>query len=253
MTSGRRDAEPFLVSLVILVVKRLTPTSICVPVMFMFDAPADTTAQIQGDSARRKAQLVRLAAIGMEMAEQIKTDFDEAKTPEARREAMGDFPHVARLVQRAIFLEAKLERDDRIEARLVARGDREMSQEAVLRRKASVQAVVDRVIELAHGHSGSRQYNARQRLRWQLNECFLEADFADRPLDEVIGVLCKSVGLPKPPAIGDNADLWAINLRREDTSPPPAAEPPPDNDIDDDDEDDGLDPFGRRPPVTSSA
>jgi hypothetical protein len=227
--------------------------------LFVFDVPANDAipnpqSPGQEDAARRKAQLVELAAIGMDMARKTKADFDAAETPQERREAMGEFPAAARLVQRAIFLEAKLERDDRMEARLVAQDAAAAAREAVSRRKARAGIVVERLIEVAHPKSPVQKYDALKRLRWRLDDDFLEPDFADRPFDEVIRILCKSVGLPSPPAIGDDADLWAINLRREDASPPRAAEPQPKNDIDDDDDDDdGLDPLGRRPPVTSSA
>jgi len=205
----------------------------------------------QEDAARRKAWLVELGSIGMDMARATKADFDAAETPEERREAMGEFPAVARLVQRAIFLEAKLERDERVEARLVDRVEREMSQEAVLRRKQSVQAVVERLIDVTYD-GDNRIWPARQRLQWQLNESFLEPAFADKPLDQVIGILCKSVGIPKPGPIGDNTALWAVNLRKQPIPTPPTEDAADDSD-DDVDPDDGLDPLGRRPPITSSA
>jgi hypothetical protein len=192
--------------------------------LFVFDAPAPDAVPSpqspgQEDAARRKAWLVELAAIGMEMARKTKADFDAAETPAERREAMGEFPAAARLVQRAIFLEAKLERDDRMEARLVAQDAAAAAREAVSRRKARAGIVVERLIEVAHPKSPVQKYDALKRLRWRLDDDFLEPDFADRPFDEVIRILCKSVGLPSPPAIGDDADLWAINLRREDASP----------------------------------
>jgi hypothetical protein len=231
--------------------------------LFVFDAPAPDASPNPEDAARRKAWLVRLGAIGMDMAEKTKADFDAAETPQERREAMGEFPAVARLVQRAIFLEAKLERDDRIEARLVDRAERELNRDAVLRRKESVQAVVERLIDVAYD-GDARIWPARRRLQWQLNDTFLEPDFADRPIDQIIGALCRSLGLPRPSPIGDDTDLWAINLRKQ---PRPVPEPAPleaareDNAREADpleearleDDFDPLDPFEGRVPIQSSA
>jgi hypothetical protein len=242
--------------------------------LFVFDVPANDAipnpqSPGQEDAARRKAQLVELAAIGMDMARKTKADFDAAETPQERREAMGEFPAAARLVQRAIFLEAKPERDDRMEARLVAQDAAVAAREAVSRRKARAGIVVERLIEVAHPKSPVQKYDALKRLRWRLDDDFLEPDFADRPFDEVIRVLCRSLSLPDPGPLGGEADLWTLDLRGErlpaardaKASRKPATRPPdpcvrqddrPDQDPPDEDWD-PLNPFDGREPFKSSA
>ena len=207
----------------------MTTASPYVLSLFVFDAPAPDAVPSpqspdQEDAARRKAWLVRLGAIGMDMAEKTKADFDAAETPQERREAMGGFPAVARLVQRAIFLEARLERDARMEARLVAQDAARAAHDAVQRRKGRVEGLVQRVIDLAHEDDFERHDAVSESLRWRLDDSFLDRDFADKPIDQVIRAICKGRGVPAPGPIDEETTLWAINLRKQ---PLPVTEPVP--------------------------
>jgi hypothetical protein len=96
--------------------------------------------------------------------------------------------------------------------------------EDAARRKGRVEGLVQRVIDLAHEDDFERHDAVSESLRWRLDDSFLDRDFADKPIDQVIRAICKGLGVPAPGPIDEETTLWAINLRKQ---PLPVTEPVP--------------------------
>jgi hypothetical protein len=176
--------------------------------------------------------LADLAEIGMCIAREVQGQVLAAETPEEKARAAAAFPPVARAVRQTVALEAKLRRDQ-------ARQDREDQDEAnrqiagaIRRRKAQVRMHMQRAIcnafpdaldEDDDGDGPPDEILLRfEDLRDRLDDEILDADFALRPFHEVIQGLHRSLKLPPPEDLAEEAEA---DQEAEDPEPEP---PPPD-------------------------
>lgn len=171
--------------------------------MFM-SSDADTTT-------RHAAILAELAEIGMAMARGLRDEMEAAETPEARGRAVAAFPRIARTVRQCVALEARLGRDAvRAAAEDQARERRDV-EHRVRRRRAQVSAWMRRAICNDRPDDDDLTAQRMEDLRDRLDEDLLDADFADRPFDEVIAGLCAALGLDPDRLMGetdDDPDDW---------------------------------------------
>ncbi|HEV7386529.1 MAG TPA: hypothetical protein VGN89_16715, partial [Phenylobacterium sp.] len=132
-----------------------------------------------------------------------------------------DFARIARAVRQTVALEAKLA-DDRqaVIAERTQRRDRE-AQALVQRRATRIEALVERAIEAeASGSEAERLY---EDLRERLEDADDLAGFHDRPIPEIVALICKDLGLTPPELHWDDTD-WGI--ASEPPQPPRAHERP---------------------------
>jgi hypothetical protein len=169
--------------------------------------------------------LADLAEIGMCIAREVQGQVLAAETPEEKARAAAAFPPVARAVRQTVALEAKLRRDQ-------ARQDREDQDEAnrqiagaIRRRKAQVRMHMQRAICNAFPDALDEDDDGPpddillrfEDLRDRLDDEILDADFALRPFHEVIAGLHRSLKLPPPEDLAEEAD---------DDPDPPTSSPP---------------------------
>jgi len=178
--------------------------------------------------------LAELAEIGMTIARGLRAEAETGETPEAQAQAVTAFPRVARAVRQTLALEAKLKRDARREAVEVEAHARRELDLRIRRRKALVRAEMRRSISDATPDDDDELFHDRiEDLRDRLDIDLLDADFADRPLEDVIADLCIQLGLappddPIPPPPGEVSAQPTEGVRpdAEATAPPTAAEQP---------------------------
>jgi hypothetical protein len=144
------------------------------------------------------------------------------------------FARIARAVRQTVALEAKLYRDrqaDHDKARAERAAETRLRG---IRRKAKVIEIVERVVE---GESDA------ERLLDDLDERLQDeddADFADRPLGELVARICRDLGVTPDWSLWAD-EAWASEARGgpaapPDATPPPAAwpaHPPPDDPLND--------------------
>jgi len=183
---------------------------------------------------RHAAILAELAEIGMTIARGLQAQVLAAETPEATAQAVAAYPRVARAVRQSLALEARLKRDARRAAVEVEAHARRELDLRIRRRKALVRAEMRRAIGDATPDDDDELFHDRiEDLRERLDTDLLDADFADRPLEEVIADLCIQLGLappddPMPPPPGEvSAQPTAGGgSDAEAAAPPTAAEQP---------------------------
>jgi len=153
--------------------------------------------------ARHAAVLAELAEIGMAMARGLKDEMETAETPEAKARAVAAFPRVARAVRQCVALEARLERDAARDAVEDVRRERADVERRIRRRKVQVTTWMQRAICNDSPDDDDLTAQRMEDLRDRLDENLLDADFADRPLGEVIGRLCAALGLDPDRIMGE--------------------------------------------------
>ena len=186
----------------------------------------------------RMAMLTRLAEIGMEIA--------EAAGRRAAALAGGGetgptdpgltFSRVARAVRLTIALQSRLAQD------LAALGETRgrARAKAAAHRRNRVQAEVERAIEAEYADADADVCNELSRVLWERLNDTDETDILDRPMDELVALICRDLGLspqawvpafvapldahdppePEPPEGGPVADLVAgLGTRGASTAP----------------------------------
>jgi len=179
--------------------------------------------------------LAELAEIGMTIARELQAQALAAETPETQAQAVAAFPRVARAVRQTLALEARLKRDARRAAVEVEAHARRELDLRIRRRKTLVRAEMRRAIGEATPDDDDELFHDRiEDLRDRLDIDLLDADFADRPLEEVIADLHIQLGLelpddPMPPPSGEvSAEPTAGGgSDAEAAAPPPTPEPAP--------------------------
>jgi hypothetical protein len=195
----------------------LTFGPIHVLVLFMNEAqPSDTQPS---DSAEARTErhlrgLAELGEIGMELARLVRRQAVEqaAASPDgAVDEHLGlVFARIARAVRQTFALEARL-----AEERRTARAAE--TRLHVERRKTKVRTAVERVLdaEADQGDVENLFYDLTERLETDYDD----ADFADRPIGELVARICRDLGVTPDWSLWQDED-WAIEARGAPASPP---------------------------------
>jgi len=196
------------------------------------------------DMADRHARiLARLTELGLALAERTFEDAQAAETPAERIEAVKAFHAVSRSVRQCVALEARLVRQQALDAREAERAQvapRKPGGAEISKRITAVRDAVTRVI----WHEAEDDDTAAW-LEEGLDEdialgCHRD-DFCAEPLDDHIARLCLAMGLPEeaalnwrdlpaPPEPEDPGAADDDNPPDATISPPPDAattEPPP--------------------------
>ncbi|HEY4030860.1 MAG TPA: hypothetical protein VGM25_10985, partial [Caulobacteraceae bacterium] len=150
--------------------------------------------------------------IGMGLARKVQSEAEQSDTVSA--ELVLTFSRIARTVRQAVALEARLA-DDRLARRRKAESeDRAARFARGYDRKAVVKDIVERVIDAADGHDTERLLDD---LDERLDDPSDAADFADRPLGELVAAICRDLGVTLDWSLFEDED-WGIG----DPSPPPS-------------------------------
>ncbi|HEX3363697.1 hypothetical protein [Phenylobacterium sp.] len=156
--------------------------------------------------------LAELAEIGMDLAREVgRQALDQsAEAPSAADLAL-TFSRVARAVRQTVAPEARLAEDsrkDRAERAALSVADRWRS----ARRKRQVREIVGEVIEVeADGDYDADRLLAERDER--LEDGDEEADFADRPIGELVARICRDLNIIPDWSLFEDAD-WAIEEAR---------------------------------------
>jgi uncharacterized membrane-anchored protein YjiN (DUF445 family) len=168
-----------------------------------------------------------LGEIGLELARLVRRQAVEqaAANPDgAVDESLGlVFARIARAVRQTFALEARLAEDRRTaEAATTAR--------RVERRKTKVRTAVERVLDAEAVESDAENlfYDLTERLETD----YEDADFADRPIGELVARICRDLGVTPDWSLWQDED-WAIEARGAELAVPaeggpaqPRREPP---------------------------
>lgn len=163
--------------------------------------PAEARAE------RHSRILQELAELGMTLARAV-----AARAVETGDADLGlAFTRVARAVRQTLALEAKLA--DGREAVLAGHIQRLAEETAARgrRRKKLVEDAVERAIDAeCHGETAEALFDD---LYERLQDPRDDADFADRPIGEMIAGICKALGVTPDPRLWEDED-WAIEEAR---------------------------------------
>ncbi|MDB5462558.1 MAG: hypothetical protein JWP23_947, partial [Phenylobacterium sp.] len=166
------------------------------------DTQPDDSAEAR--TARHLRGLAELGEIGMELARLVRRQAVEqaaANPDSAVDERVGlVFARIARAVRQTFALEARLADDRRTaEAATAARH--------VERRKTKVRTAVERVLdaEADEGDAENLFYDLTERLETDYDD----ADFADRPIGELVARICRDLGVTPDWSLWQDED-WAI-------------------------------------------
>ena len=192
----------------------LTPGAFHVPVLFMADA---STAPEAPDPAAARTErhlrlLQELAEIGMDLAREVgRRALDQATEGPSAADLALTFSRIARAVRQTVALEARLAEDrrkDHAERATLGVSDRWRS----ARRKRQVRQIVGEIIETetATDFEADRLFEERDE---RLEDGDEEADFADRPIGELVARICRDLDITPDWSLFEDAD-WAIEEAR---------------------------------------
>ena len=183
--------------------------------------PSETTAQ------RHQRMLQELAEIGMELAREVRRQAMEASDKIPATADLGlVFTRIARAVRQTIALEARLEQA--CEAPRPARPDTE-TRWRVRRRKEEVGYIVGEAIRTLV-EANPQRHELGESLDW-LHERLEDdedeaADFADRPMAELVARICRDLGVPFDLCRFEDVD-GALEAAPSAEPDPPYPDPPP--------------------------
>jgi len=157
------------------------------------------------DMAERHARvLARLTEMGLALAERTFEDAEAAETPEARVEQVKAFHTISRSVRQTVALEARLVRQQALDAReaertAVAAPPRKPGGVELSRRIGAVRDAMTRVIwhEAEDADAGNWM---EEMLEEELLAALQRDDFCAEPLDDHIARLCLEMGLSEEAA-----------------------------------------------------
>jgi hypothetical protein len=169
---------------------------------------------------RHLRTLEDLAEIGMDLARTVQRQAHEQAAADLDAAALGlVFSRIARAVRQTVALEARLAEDRQAEtaAQLASR-----TQARATRRRREVRAVVEQAIEADAAETDLED------LLLDLEERLVDyddADFADRPIGELVARICRDLGVAPDWSLWEDED-WAVEeaVRRGAASPPGEAE-----------------------------
>jgi hypothetical protein len=192
----------------------LTSSLSCVLVLFVSTAQpsCETPDPAAARTERHLAMLAELGEIGMDLAREVRRQaLDQTGEAPSAADLALTFSRIARAVRQTVALEAKL-----AEERQKADADhlRRLAQEASARgrrRKKLIEDAVERAIEAeAHGETAEALLDD---LYERLQDPRDDADYADRPIGELIARICKALGVTPDPSVWEDED-WAIEEAR---------------------------------------
>ncbi|HZZ32023.1 MAG TPA: hypothetical protein VFE10_08510 [Phenylobacterium sp.] len=160
--------------------------------------------------------LAELAEIGMDLAREVRRQaLDQAaEAPPSADQALS-FSRIARAVRPTVALEARLA-EDRLQGPsgrpILSVAERWRS----ARRKRQVRAIVGQVIE-AEADNDYQHDRLLEDRNERLEDGDEEADFADRPIGELVARICRDLDATPDGSLFEDAD-WAIEEAR--TRPP---------------------------------
>jgi hypothetical protein len=154
---------------------------------------------------RHLQMLQELGELGMRLARAV-TEQAVETAAEPDRDLGLVFSRIARAVRQTIALEAKLADDHRkAEVETAERRATEFRRRAV-DRKTKVRLLVERVLDAEAEESDAENlfYDLGERLETDYDD----ADFADRPIGELVARICKDLGVTADPSRWH--DDWAV-------------------------------------------
>jgi hypothetical protein len=196
----------------------------------MIEAQPSSEAQ-PGDPADARSErhlrgLAELGEIGMELARLVRRQAVEqaAANPDgAVDESLGlAFTRIARAVRQTFALEARLAEDRRTAQAEVAARRAAETRLHVERRKTKVRTAVERVLDAEA--EGSDAENLFYDLTERLETDYDDADFADRPIGELVARICRDLGVTPDWSLWQDED-WAIEARGPEARGPEVAVP----------------------------
>jgi hypothetical protein len=218
-------------------IKNLTPCNTYVLLLFVSDPTAMTE--------RHAAILARLAEVGERLAMKHAERALAADDLDVEAKATVAFHRAARSVRQCLALEAKLIRDaaraDRDDAQREATAQREALSVSdhwrSIRRRREVKEIVAHTIETEAGEFDAEQLF--DDLEERLAAGDEDADFADRPIGELVARICRDLGIAPDWSLFEDED-WAIEEARDKPPGSPyaagpiavgASAPPPDPEL----------------------
>jgi hypothetical protein len=193
--------------------------------------PSDPAQDAPGPDSRRQQRLRMLreiAEIGIRLARGVERQAEE---PEA---TAGDvalkFSRIARAVRQTLALEARLEeefaeavRHEEVE-RDWARG--QQARAPIDRRSRLVRRAVAQAIE-ADAEDEDQEERLFEALDERLCDREDDDDFLDRPIGELVAMICKTLGVSVDLSLWEDED-WAVAEAAARAEPPPEDPPGPD-------------------------
>jgi len=187
---------------------------------------------IPPDMADRHARvLARLTELGLALAERTFEDAQAAETPAERIEAVKAFHTVSRSVRQCVALEARLTRQQALDAREVERAlaaapPKKPSGVELHRRINTVRDAVSRVI----WHEAEDDDTANwleEALEEDISLSCQRDNFCAEPLDDHIARLCLDMGLPEDAALNwrNLPEAPEPQVAEDEDDPPDAATP----------------------------
>ena len=153
-------------------------------------------ATLADTTEARARRLARYAELAESIAEHLHDEILTAETAQDKRDLTLAFHRITRSARQTMALEAKLERDARLEvAADLARAER-LAREPVERRKAQIAAAVERLIW--HEASGEAAEDLESLLGDIMDEEDLHDRYAEGPVEDHIRRLCIALGLARP-------------------------------------------------------
>ena len=157
-------------------------------------------------AARQGRVLQELTDLGMNLARAVSAQATEADPATAHGLAL-DFARIARAVRQTVALEARLA-DDRQTALAERAQRREREADALARhRRIRVESLVERAIDAEA--SGSAAESLYLDLQERLEDADDLAGFHDRPIPEIVALICQDLGVAPPQLHWDDTD-WGI-------------------------------------------
>ncbi len=178
----------------------------------------ETSDPAAARTERHLRLLAELAEIGMDLAREVRRQAldQDGEAPPAADLAL-TFSRIARAVRQTVALEAKLAEEaqaGRSERPALSVSDRWRS----ARRKRQVREIVGEIIEAESDgdFEADRLLSERDE---RLDDGDEEADFADRPIGELVARICRDLGITPDWSLFEDED-WAIEVNR--LSPEPS-------------------------------
>ena len=163
----------------------------------------------------RARRLARYAELVDSIAEHLHDEILAAGTAQDKRDLALAFHRVTRSARQTMALEAKLERDAKLDVVAdLARAER-IAREPVQRRKAQITAAVERLIW--HEASGQAAEDLESVLADIMDEEGLHDVYAEGPIEDHIRRLCIAIGLATP---DDEILIMPMGVAAPDARPP---------------------------------
>jgi hypothetical protein len=170
-----------------------------------------------GDMMERRARILgRFAELAASLAEHLHDEVLAAETAQDKRDLTLAFHRITRSGRQTLALEAKLDRDRKLEAVADLARVEAIAREPTLRRKQQISAGIERLIW------SEAEHDEGVRLTCELSDLMEEEDlhdlYADGPVEDHIRRLCIAIGLARPE---DEILIYPTGAPPETVQPPP--------------------------------